>query len=61
MPFLHGGFGHVLNNSIGMLFLGGAVILRSVRDYIVVFVLAMLIGGFGTWLIGAGWSEREPG
>lgn len=51
MPFLHGGFGHVLNNSIGMLFLGGAVILRSVRDYIVVFLMAMFVGGLGVWLI----------
>lgn len=51
MPFLHGGFQHVLNNSIGMLFLGGAVILRSVRDYIVVFLMAMVVGGLGVWLI----------
>ena len=50
-PFLHGGFGHVLNNSIGMLLLGGAVILRSVRDYVVVFITAMLVGGLGVWLI----------
>jgi membrane associated rhomboid family serine protease len=50
-PFLHGGFNHVLNNSLGMLFLGGAVILRSVRDYVVVFFAAMLLGGLGTWLI----------
>ncbi|MCA9574151.1 MAG: rhomboid family intramembrane serine protease [Myxococcales bacterium] len=50
-PFLHGGFQHVLNNSIGMLFLGGAVILRSVRDYVVVFLSAMFVGGLGVWLI----------
>lgn len=54
MPFLHGGIQHLLNNSIGMLFLGGAVILRSVRDYVVVFLMAMIVGGLGVWLIAPG-------
>lgn len=50
-PFLHGGFGHVMNNSLGMLFLGGAVILRSVRDYVLVFVIAAVGGGLCVWLV----------
>lgn len=52
-PFLHGGFAHLMANTIPFLVLGWLILLHNVRDFVVVSLLAMLVGGFGTWLTGA--------
>ncbi|NJO40436.1 MAG: rhomboid family intramembrane serine protease [Cyanobacteria bacterium CRU_2_1] len=52
-PFLHGGFMHLFANTIPFLMLGWFVMLRRTADFWVVTVVAMLIGGLGTWLFGA--------
>lgn len=52
-PFLHGSFSHLLANSLPFLLFGWLILLHDVRDYVVVSLLAMLVGGLGTWLTGA--------
>jgi membrane associated rhomboid family serine protease len=51
-PFLHSGIGHLLANSVGILFLGGLVILRSESHFWVVTLIGALASGLGTWLLG---------
>jgi membrane associated rhomboid family serine protease len=51
-PFLHGGIGHLLANSVGILVLGGLVILRSETHFWAVTLIGALASGFGTWLLG---------
>jgi membrane associated rhomboid family serine protease len=51
-PFLHGGFGHLLANSLPFLLLGGAIALGSLQRFALVTVVTMLVCGFGTWLTG---------
>jgi membrane associated rhomboid family serine protease len=52
-PFLHGGFGHLIANTIPFVTLGWLVMLRRTADFFVVTIAAMLVGGLGTWLFGA--------
>jgi membrane associated rhomboid family serine protease len=52
-PFLHGGFGHLIANTIPFITLGWFVMLRRTSDFFVVTIVAMLVGGLGTWLFGA--------
>ena len=52
-PFLHGGFGHLIANTIPFVTLGWFVMLRRTADFFVVTIVAMLIGGLGTWMFGA--------
>jgi membrane associated rhomboid family serine protease len=54
MPFLHGGFSHVLSNSIAIVLLGGVLILRSEAAFWSVSILGALASGLGTWIIGRG-------
>jgi len=51
-PFLHGGFAHLIANTVPFVTLGWLVMLRRTADFWVVTVIAMLIGGLGTWLFG---------
>lgn len=51
-PFLHGGFGHLIANTVPFLLLGGAIALGTTERFIKVTVIVALIGGFGTWLTG---------
>lgn len=55
-PFLHGGFGHLLANSLPFLLMGGAICLGSTARFLQVTVIVGLIGGIGTWLTGPGHS-----
>lgn len=52
-PFLHGGIGHLVANSIGFVLLGGLVLLRRERDFWWTTLAGIGLGGLGTWLIGA--------
>jgi len=50
-PFLHGGWPHLIANTIPFLVLGGLVILSSNRQQFVgVSAIIILIAGSGTWL-----------
>lgn len=51
-PFLHFGFGHLIANSVPFLVLGFFVMLRGTRNFAIVTLTTVIIGGLGTWLIG---------
>jgi membrane associated rhomboid family serine protease len=53
-PFLHGGFGHLMANSLPLLVLGFLAGLRDLRKFLWASGLIILIGGFGTWLTSPG-------
>lgn len=50
-PLLHVGFAHVAANTIPFLVLGWFVLLRGVKTFMLVTLIAILVSGFGTWLI----------
>ena len=51
-PFLHGGFYHVAANTVPFIVLGWLVMLRNISDFYFVSIIAALVGGLGTWLVG---------
>ena len=53
MPFLHGGFGHVLANTIPFLVLGWLVMLNGLSDFLVISAIIIVVSGLGAWLFGA--------
>ena len=52
-PFLHGGLGHLIANSIPFIVLGWFVMLQETSDFFVVTAITMLVSGLGTWLFGS--------
>lgn len=56
-PFLHGGLGHVMANTMPILVLGILIMItRGVKDFLAATAVIVLIGGLGTWLTGASGS-----
>ena len=53
-PFLHGGFDHLIGNTIPFLVLGFAIALGGAARVILVTAIVAGIGGLGTWLIAPG-------
>lgn len=49
-PFLHGGFGHLVGNTIPFLVLGGMIALSGLARVLAVAAVVVLVGGLGTWL-----------
>ena len=52
-PFLHGGLGHLIANTIPFLVLGWFVMLQETSDFFVVTAITMLVSGLGVWVFGA--------
>ena len=52
-PFLHGGLGHLIANTIPFLVLGWFVMLQETSDFFVVTAITMLVSGLGTWVFGS--------
>ncbi|MEM9481052.1 MAG: rhomboid family intramembrane serine protease [Verrucomicrobiota bacterium] len=50
-PFLHGGFQHLLGNSIPFIVLSALVILSGRLIYLEVFFVTAMTAGIGTWLL----------
>lgn len=50
-PLLHGGFNHLLANTVPFLLMGFLVILRHRRHFLAITILIVIISGLGTWLI----------
>jgi membrane associated rhomboid family serine protease len=50
-PFLHGGFDHLIGNTIPFLLLGFAIALGGLARVATVTVIVALVGGLGTWLV----------
>jgi membrane associated rhomboid family serine protease len=51
-PFLHGGFSHLLFNTIPFFILANFVLLEGQETFIIVSLLIMLAEGLGVWLLG---------
>ncbi|MBD2102036.1 rhomboid family intramembrane serine protease [Leptolyngbya sp. FACHB-261] len=52
-PFLHGGMGHLIANTVPFVVLGWLTMLHRTRDFFVVTVVTQLVSGFGVWLFGS--------
>lgn len=52
-PLLHAGFGHLIANTGPFLALGWLIMLRAIRDFFAVTLVALLVGGLGVWLFAA--------
>jgi membrane associated rhomboid family serine protease len=50
-PFLHGGFDHLVGNTIPFLLLGFAIALSGVARVVLVTATVAVVGGLGTWLV----------
>ncbi len=50
-PFLHGGFDHLIGNTIPFLLLGFAIAVGGIVRVALVTLIVALVGGLGTWLI----------
>lgn len=50
-PFLHGGFDHLIGNTVPFIGLGFAIALGGALRVLQVTGIVMLVGGLGTWLI----------
>ncbi|NUP61836.1 MAG: rhomboid family intramembrane serine protease [Nonomuraea sp.] len=53
-PFLHGGFGHLMANSVPLLILGFLAAVRDIRKFLWASLLIIVIGGLGTWVSSPG-------
>ncbi|MEY2978340.1 MAG: rhomboid family intramembrane serine protease [Prochlorotrichaceae cyanobacterium] len=51
-PFLHGGFRHLIANTVPLVTLGWLVMLRRTEDFWWVSIISVVVGGLGVWLIG---------
>jgi membrane associated rhomboid family serine protease len=51
-PFLHGGFGHLIGNTIPFLALGFVIALGGAARVLAVTAIVAVVGGLATWLIG---------
>jgi membrane associated rhomboid family serine protease len=49
-PVLHGGFGHLIGNTLPFLVLGAAIALSGLARIVAVTAVVAIIGGLGTWL-----------
>jgi membrane associated rhomboid family serine protease len=52
-PLLHGGFGHLIANTIPFLTLGWLTMIQETSDFFIVSIVSAVIGGLGVWLFGA--------
>ncbi len=50
-PFLHVGFGHLIDNTIPLLVMGLIIALRGASRVAAVTAIVIVLGGLGTWLI----------
>jgi len=52
-PFLHGGWDHIISNTVPFAAMGGLIFLsRGLKGFLVVSGLIALLAGLGTWAIG---------
>ena len=51
-PFLHGGFGHLIGNTIPFLMLGALIALGGAARVLAVTAVVVVVGGIGTWVTG---------
>lgn len=52
MPFLHGGFGHLISNTIPFVIMGSLIAMSSIGRWLTVSGIIVVVSGLGTWLTG---------
>ena len=52
-PMLHGGFGHLIANTIPFITLGWLTMLQETSDFYIATFVSAIIGGIGVWIFGA--------
>jgi membrane associated rhomboid family serine protease len=52
-PFLHGGFGHLIGNTLPFVVMGGVIALAGLARVAAVTAIVALVSGLGTWLVAA--------
>jgi membrane associated rhomboid family serine protease len=52
-PFLHGGFGHLIANTIPFVTLGWLTMIQRTSDFYIVSLISAIVGGIGVWVFGA--------
>jgi membrane associated rhomboid family serine protease len=50
-PLLHGGWAHLVGNTVPLVVLGFLVLLSGVRTWLAVTAIVWVVGGIGTWLV----------
>jgi membrane associated rhomboid family serine protease len=50
-PVLHAGFGHLMANTVPFIVLGWFVMVRRLRDFVIVSIITTVVSGLGIWLI----------
>jgi membrane associated rhomboid family serine protease len=53
MPLLHGGFGHLLANTLPFIVLGWLVMLNGMSSFFFISAVIIVVSGVGVWLFGA--------
>ena len=53
-PFLHGGFGHLIGNTVPFVLLGAVVALSGLARLLAVTAVVTVVGGLATWLVAPG-------
>lgn len=51
-PFLHGGWAHLLGNTLALIPLGALMLVQ--RAFLPVMMISMVVGGLGTWAFSTG-------
>jgi membrane associated rhomboid family serine protease len=52
-PFLHANFAHLMANTVPFIVLGWLIMAQSITNFFVVSAICTIVGGLGTWLVGA--------
>ena len=52
-PFLHGGFGHLMANTIPFVTLGWLTMIQETSDFYIASIVSALVGGIGVWIFGS--------
>lgn len=60
-PFLHGGFAHLISNTIPFVLLSGLVLTQGVRRYLTASGIIIVSGGLLVWLFAFGDNENHIG
>lgn len=58
MSFLHGGFGHLLSNTLPFLMLGGIVLMGGRKVFFTATFMIITIGGGALWTLGPGQTNH---
>ena len=51
-PLLHGGFPHLIANTIPFITLGWLTMIQETSDFYIATIVSALVGGIGVWLFG---------